>query len=244
MTYPVFIELGPLRVHPHLFFELLAYVTAAFVYATVRRRQGDDLPAGIRWSLVTALAVGAVVGSRLLFWLEDPAATLQNLNPRYLIGGQTIVGGLLGGWLAVELEKRRLGITQPTGDLFAIPIAVGAAIGRIGCLLSGLPDGTYGVATTLPWGVDFGDGIRRHPTAAYESIFFLALAVSLARAPRDLPRGDLFKRLMAAYLTFRLLVDAIKPGVPLALGLTAIQWACVAGLVYLGPKLRHRLSLS
>jgi len=233
VTFPVFIPLGPWVVHPHFLFETLAYVVGFRWYLYRRRRRGDQLDDGARWSVVTAAAVGAVLGSRLLFWVEDPAATLSHLDhPLVLVGGKSIVGALVGGWIAVEVVKRWIGVTEATGDLFAVPLAVGIGIGRIGCFLSGLPDGTYGTATSLPWGVDLGDGIARHPTAVYESIFAFVLAFVLARFERSARRGDTFKVFMAAYLTFRLVVDGIKPGVSLAFGLTAIQWVCLGGLAY------------
>jgi prolipoprotein diacylglyceryltransferase len=109
---------------------------------------------------------------------------------------------------------------------------MGIAIGRIGCFLSGLPDGTYGLATSLPWGIDLGDGVARHPTALYESLFMVLLGISLALLQRRMAPGILFKAFMATYLGFRLLVDGIKPGVAIGLGLTAIQWTCVSGLAY------------
>src|SRR5262249_31452501 len=140
--------------------------------------------------------------------------------------GKTAVGGLLGGWIAVAIEKRRLGIAERTGDLFALPLAVGFAIGRIGCFLTGLPDGTYGTATSLPWGVDLGDGLLRHPTALYESAFMIVVAIMLVRLEPVVKRGQLFQIFVFAYLAFRLAVDVIKPGTSLALHLTAIQWAC------------------
>jgi phosphatidylglycerol:prolipoprotein diacylglycerol transferase len=224
------LHLGPF--HPHFVFETLAYFVGFRLYLRSRRRTGDHIGDGPRWSVITAAAVGAVIGSRVLFWLEDPAFTLRNLDhPLVLFGGKTVVGALLGGWIAVEGTKRVLGIREATGDLFAVPLAVGMSIGRIGCFLSGLPDGTFGVATSLPWGLDLGDGIGRHPTALYESLFMIALAVALARLERRLRRGEAFKIFMAGYLAFRLAVDGLKPGVPLG-GLTAIQWACVAGLAY------------
>lgn len=219
MRFPVWISVGPTRVHPHLLFEVLAYVVGFCLYLVLRRRQGDEIDNSIRWSLVTAVFVGAVVGGRGLAWLDQP-------------GGKTLVGALLGGWIATELTKRRLGIRQPTGDVYVLPLVIGIAIGRIGCLLTGLSDGTYGVSTSLPWGVDFGDGVHRHPTALYESLFMAALVLPLRRFARGAARGDLFKAFMATYLGFRLLVDMLKPAVPLALGLTGIQWACLAGLAY------------
>ena len=232
MTFPVWIGAGGWRIHPHLLFELLAYTVSASWYWLDRNHRGDAVSTPHRWSLSAAAIAGAVIGSRVLFWLEDPQATLARLTDiQHLIGGQTIVGGLLGGWIAVEIQKRRLGVRQPTGDLLAVPIALGTAVGRIGCFLSGLEDGTYGTATSLPWGVDLGDGVLRHPTAIYETLFLIALVPLLVRVAHRGKSGDAFLTLMACYFAFRLLVEFLKPGVPLA-GLTAIQWAAAAGLLW------------
>ena len=103
------------------------------------------------------------------------------------MGGKTIVGALVFGMIAVELMKRYIGLQQSTGDLYAIPLALGIAIGRIGCFLTGLADDTYGVATSLPWGVDFGDGVHRHPTQLYEIAFLLALIPVLFRVLGSIP---------------------------------------------------------
>ena len=220
-----------MRVHPHLVFELLAYAVAAITYWRRRRALGDDISTEARWALAAAAVVGAVLGSRILFWFEDPRRTLAQLTDlQHLVGGQTIVGGLLGGWIGVEWQKRRIGIQQPTGDLLAVPIALSTAVGRIGCFLSGLPDGTYGVASSLPWAVDLGDGVPRHPTALYESAFMFALAYALSRFVPRASRGESFLALIAAYLAFRLVVDTWKPGVTIFAGLTAIQIACILGL--------------
>ncbi len=175
---------------------------------------------------MAAAVAGAAVGSKLLYWLEDPAATLAHWNdPIFLFEGKTIVGALLGGTIAVEWIKRRHGISRRTGDLFAVPLALGIAVGRIGCFLSGLGDQTYGIATALPWGVDFGDGIARHPVQLYESAFALLLAGGLVLARRrGLAEGAEFRLFLIAYLGFRLAVDFLKPGVFL-LGLTSIQWS-------------------
>lgn len=230
MTFPVLIPLGPWRLDPHVVFESLAYTVGVLVYIAVRRHRGDRISDRDRWSVLTATIVGGALGSRLLAALETvPADSFLQA-----FGGKTIVGGLIGGWIATEFEKIRRGIRESTGDLYVFPLIAGIAIGRVGCFLSGLPDRTYGVATTLPWGLDLGDGVLRHPTALYESTFVVAVGALLARLAPRLASGQLFRLFMLAYLTFRLAVDAIKPGVPVALGLTAIQWVCLAGALVIG----------
>jgi phosphatidylglycerol---prolipoprotein diacylglyceryl transferase len=161
-----------------------------------------------------------------------------------LPGGKTIVGALLGGWIAVELTKRLHGIHSRTGDLFAVPLCLGIAFGRIGCFLAGLADDTYGLPTSLPWGINFGDGIPRHPTQLYEILFLLGLAFILHRYnQRPHPEGSTFRLFLAAYLSWRLLIDFLKPQ-PLIYGLNLIQWACVAGLLTLLPDLMRLCSIN
>ena len=112
---------------------------------------------------------------------------------------------------------------------------MGIAVGRIGCFLTGLPDRTHGIETGLPWGVDFGDGIIRHPTQLYEVAFLALLFVLMLRlAGRLRVAGDQFKLFMLAYMTFRLAVEFIKPVVRIG-GVSAIQWACLATLAYYAP---------
>jgi phosphatidylglycerol:prolipoprotein diacylglycerol transferase len=224
-----------ISIPPHLVFESLAYTVGFALYARDRRQAGDALRDGDRGSIVVAAILGAAVGSKILGWFEDPAELAQHWRDwQFLMGGKTIVGGLLGGTAAVEWVKARLGITTRTGDLFAIPIAIGIAIGRIGCFLAGLGDRTYGIASSLPWAVDFGDGVRRHPVQIYEMLFLLALAALLWRV-RAAPHreGALYRYFLLAYLAFRLIIDFLKPE-PKFAGLSAIQWTCAAALCWYG----------
>lgn len=240
LSFPVFLEIGKLRIPAHFIFESLAYVIGFQLYRWNRKRAGDFLPDTGRMWIVAAAICGAAIGSKVLYWLEDPFATIRQWNdPVYLMAGKTIVGGLLGGTIAVEWTKRRLGITRRTGDLFAVPLAIGMAIGRIGCFTGGLADGTYGVATSLPWGIDFGDGIRRHPTQLYEALFLMSLAFVLRWLDRRAHReGDVFRAFLIAYLSWRLVIEFWKPGVPL-LGLTSLQWVCAAGIIAYRRDLIH-----
>lgn len=225
--------------HPHLVFELIAYFVGFRLYLRARRLHGDAVDDPRRWWIVAAAAGGAALGARLLYLLECPAETLRHWNDAsYLLAGKTIVGGIAGGWLAVEATKRMLRIESRTGDLFAVPLAVAIAIGRIGCFLTGTSDHTVGAATTLPWGVDFGDGATRHPTALYEALFLAALALLLTAWQRRGPEnGDLFRGFAAAYFAFRLTVDFLKPSPCRGLGLSAIQWVCLLALLALVPDM-------
>ncbi len=221
------------RAAAHFVFETLGYAAGFRLYLLARRKQGDFLATETRTWIVVAAILGAALGSKLLFWFEDPARTLRHAGDiAYLLSGKTIVGGLLGGTIAVEWTKALLGLRRRTGDLFTVPMAIGIAIGRIGCFFGGLADDTYGIPSNLPWAVDFGDGIPRHPTQLYESMAMLILAFWLhRRACEPQPEGALYRQFLTAYLAWRLAIDFLKPGVPLA-GLTAIQWACAAALTW------------
>src|SRR5580698_3003426 len=165
--------------HPawHPVFETLAYAAGYQVFRWMRRQSGDIVAEPQRWTVLAAAAVGALLGSRMLGLAEQWPTVQQAWRSGRMMelllspGGKTIVGGLLGGWLAVELVKKLMDIRRRTGDLFVIPLCIGIAVGRIGCLLAGLADDTYGKPTSLPWAVNFGDGVGRHPTQLYEILF-------------------------------------------------------------------------
>ena len=236
MHFPVELALGPARLPVHLLCEVLAYTLGFHLYTHLRGHHVDRISDAHRQWIFVGAAAGALLGSRLLGLLEHPELLA---NPPggwlYYFTNKTIVGGFLGGLLGVELTKKRLGVTASSGDLMVFPIVLGLSIGRLGCFFSGLEDGTYGTATTLPWGINFGDGIRRHPTNLYEILFLAALALLLWLLERRgrLADGRRFELFLSSYLLFRLLVEFIKPTAALpGLGLTAIQWACVAGLGY------------
>ncbi|MFC4779526.1 prolipoprotein diacylglyceryl transferase [Paenibacillus sp. GCM10023252] len=239
-TFPVYLHLGKLALHPHFVFESLAYMIGFRLYL-YKRMKGSMTAAQGGWVIVGAI-LGAAAGSKLLYWLEDPLLTLNSIAEAdlvYLMSGKTIVGGLLGGLIGVELAKKRVGVSRSTGDDMAIPLAIGMAIGRIGCFLTGLSDHTYGTATSSPLGVDFGDGIMRHPTQLYEIAFLAFLGLGLwrlkgagARGKLLLPDGAIFQLFMTGYLTFRFAVDFIKPTPHPYLGLNNVQLACLAGLAY------------
>lgn len=228
--------------HPawHPVFETLAYAAGYQVFRWMRRQSGDVVAEPQRWTVLAAAAVGALSGSRLLGLAEQWPMVQAAWRGGYLLtllfspGGKTVVGGLLGGWLCVEAVKRLNGIRRRTGDLFALPLCVGIAVGRIGCLLAGLADDTYGKSTSLPWAVELGDGVGRHPVQLYEILFLAALGILITR-PAQWMEGARFRIFMAGYLAWRLAIDFLKPQ-PLVHGMNLIQWCCAAGLAVLAAE--------
>jgi len=244
MSFPVYIRIGSLALHPHWVFESLAYLLAFLVFRRRRSQFGDVVNRRTRRLVILAAIAGGLLGSRVLSALEHPGELAAHWNdPSVLLAGKTIVGGLIGGTIAVEWMKRRLGVTVATGDLLVLPLVIGIAVGRVGCFLTGLADQTFGNQTMMPWGVDFGDGIARHPTQLYETVFLAGLSGTLSIVWRRLTTvGDEFKLFMVGYMSFRLAVDFLKPAARIG-GLSVIQWACLAVIAYYVPHV-SRLAMA
>ncbi len=233
MHYPFEIQFGTAHIPGHLLFEMLAYTIGYRLYVWQRTRSQDLISDEGRMWIFLGAAVGALVGSHLLGILENPAYLTQ-LNWKIWLGNKTIVGGLLGGLIGVELSKKIIGVHTSSGDLMTYPLLFGLAVGRIGCHLAGLTDGTHGNPSELPWAIDFGDGIPRHPVNLYEVIFLalLALFINIKEKKGALPNGMRFKIFMVGYLLWRFAVEFIKPVWMLPIGISVIQLAVLGGLLY------------
>lgn len=238
--------LFPLTDHPqqlHALFETAALSAGAWLYRAQQRRAGvgfAQLLDGPRFAVLLGCIFGAALGNKLVFWIEMPQLLPQYWNrPEVWLAGQSMVGGLLGGLLGVELAKKFCGVRGSTGDAFVYPVLLGIAIGRIGCFVAGLADGTFGLPTNLPWGIDFGDGIARHPTQLYEIVFALALWRALRRyeVVLSVQPGLRFRLMLCAYLGWRLFVDGLKP-LPFdyGYGLSGIQLLCALALLAYLPS--------
>ena len=245
MPFPVYLNVGSWQIHPHPVFESLGYTAA--LRLLLWQVKTDTIPFTQRSAVMVGGIVGALVGAKGLVLLQHLDLLWAHWQQwlLLLLQGKTVVGALLGGLLGVEVTKRWLGLTQSTGDVFVYPLLIGTAIGRIGCFLTGLSDRTYGTATTLSWGVDFGDGISRHPTQLYEIAFLVVLAGMIwLRSRYPYRSGDLFQLYFAAYLGFRFLIDFLKPDFHPFLGLSAVQFACLLGLLYCTRQRFQRVPLS
>lgn len=224
----------------HAIFEAAGMAVGARYYGRLRKRAGGgNLLFGSNYAVLVGCLLGAAIGNKLAFWMEMPHLWPDHGGiSAFFLGGQSMVGGLVGGLVGIEIAKRLAGVSTSTGDAFVFPILLGLAIGRIGCFLAGLNDGTFGVETVLPWGIDFGDGIRRHPTQLYEIVFVAILWTTLSNFKNSLEEtpGLLFKVMLSAYLIWRLVIDLIKPHeFVYSLGLSGIQWLCAVSLMFYLP---------
>ena len=177
----------------HSAFDIAAWICGWLIGRSTNRQFFSD--GTVRTPLLDpyyfiALALGAIAGALAFGSLNIALAGFWQI-------GHSIAGAVAGGIVGVELFKLATGLKGSTGGQFVAPLALGIAVGRLGCFFAGLPDYTYGTPTSLPWGVDFGDGIRRHPVQLYESAaMLLFLAVYLGA----MARGSAFVRRQGFYL--------------------------------------------
>jgi prolipoprotein diacylglyceryltransferase len=225
---PMQLTLGPAWTHEVFVGLGVAVAAAVFVLEARRRGQTDER--------LLYVVTGALVGGALLMRLGTWAQHLDlranaSLPEQWLYGNRSILGGLVGAWLGVHVTKRLVGYRLRTGDLFAPAVALGMAVGRIGCLLTEKP----GTPTGHGWGVRLDEadadrfglaaGVPLHPSFAYEIAFHLAAFAVLWWWLRhaDLPPGTTFVWYVAAYGIFRFLVEFVRGNEVAWAGLTRPQ---------------------
>lgn len=236
MTFPVTF----LNIHLHFIFEILSYTIGFRYYLYLRKNSVDLISESDRMTIFIGAAAGAFLGSHILGILEKPIPSeVFSDKPimrfiLFFMANKTVLGGFLGGLIGVEWTKKIIHVHTSSGDLMTFPLILGLIIGRIGCHLEGLEDGTFGNATTLPWGIDFGDQIYRHPTNLYEIIFLTTLWLSIIYIEKRYPlsNGVRFKIFLINYLLFRFFIEYLKPAYFHPIGLSSIQIAALGGLFY------------
>ncbi len=221
---------------------MLALFIGFRYYLHLKKKQGDKINASNRLWIVIGATLGAFTGSRLVGGFENPPAFIHSEHPLiYFYLNKTIVGGLVGGLAGVEIIKKIIKEKLASGDLFTYPIILALVIGRIGCFSMGIYEETYGLPTSLPWGINLGDNILRHPVCLYEIIFLVIdwMLLSLLCKMYVLQNGAQFKIFMISYLCFRFLLDFLKPHFTFSFGLSTIQLICIGGLIYYFHYLIH-----
>ncbi len=235
MTFPVEFGFGDLKISAHLVFETLAFVIGFRYFLFLRKRQKDNITDPNRVWIIIGAIFGAFLFSRLVAILENPSDFAGSEHKwLYFFTHKTIVGGLLGGLLFVEITKKIIHVKSSSGDLFTYPLILAMIIGRIGCFCNGVYEDTYGEPTQFFMGMDLGDGLQRHPVTLYEIAFLILLwtGLKMAESHVHFREGIRFQLFMIFYLLYRFLLDFIKPGTNFFWNIGAIQIFCLAGLVY------------
>ncbi|MHC9291897.1 prolipoprotein diacylglyceryl transferase [Mycobacterium sp. LTG2003] len=236
-------QVGPVTVPVHGLFVALGVLAAMLVFIAEARRRG-----AVNEQSVVAVAgalVGGAIGMRLSGWAQhlDFSAN-PSLAQAWQFGSRSILGGLLGAYVGVLVAKRLGGYRGKTGDLFAPAVALGMAVGRIGCHLTEAP----GRPTTLPWGIHAPAttpecpgclaGQAMHPSFLYEIAFQLtAFAILLWLRNRISHPGELFVIYIAGYAAFRFLVEFVRANETVWLDLTRPQWFLLPSLLIIGFRL-------
>src|SRR5215210_6801655 len=209
----------------------LAFIAAGAVVA--KRLEEWGRPPDWAYELILAGAIGGLVGARLDFIAENYDAVKDELLGNIFSGsGLVWYGGAIGGAIGVAIWARLRGIFNLSLlDLCAVPLALGYAIGRIGCQLSG--DGDYGRAWDGPWAMAYPDGTEPttqtvHPTPIYETVAMGMVAYVLWRLRDRYQAGVLFSIYLVLAGAERFLVEFIRRNDDALIGLTQAQLISVA----------------
>jgi prolipoprotein diacylglyceryl transferase len=271
-----FLHLGPLTIPTFGLMVAISMLVAAYLLqADFDRHRAQFAKSGFLkegsgashhdegFLIIGVAGLAGLIGARLYHVLESPHEFFADPGPQLLSRyGFAWFGGVLGGFVALVILAKRFRIPVLAFlDLCSPAAAVGYAIGRIGCLLSG--DGDYGIPTTLPWGMSFPNGVvpttaRVHPTPIYEFFVWLAIAAFLwhmgtkaLRGPKA--AGEIFCNYLILTGAARFLVEFIRINPRSFFGMSNAQAASLASILagavllwrlksqFRGRKKEHRI---
>ena len=231
--HPVLFTIGGLEVPSHQVFVALGLITGllVFLYEARKRDAWDER----LFPVLAGIVIGGAIGARTSSLLDQVNEHgLSALGTVWLYGGRTILGGLSGAYIGGVIGKKVGGYPFRTGDLFAPAVALGLAVGRIGCFLSEAP----GRPTSLPWGIRVDpittanipdcpgcvQGLPMHPSMLYEIAFLLIAFVLIKKyGSRITAPGEGFVLVLTCYAVFRFLVEFTRANPTNAIGLTGSQ---------------------
>lgn len=221
MTYAAFVLLG---------------IGLAFAAMRLQPRSNTLAPHernAVRLGAVAGAVIGAFglqLPADLLGWSAPPPAAAGDALP---LGGRTVLGGLLGGWLGVEAIKKLAGVRAPTGGDFALPLALALCCGRLGCWSAGCCAGA--VCAPAWYATTDAAGIARWPVQLIEAGFHgLAVPVLAVAAWRCWWPTQRLAAYLAAYALLRFGLEFLRQHPPLALGLSWHQYLAGALLALAG----------
>ncbi len=202
----------------------LGYGTGLAAFYWMARRRGIAT-SGVM-ALMGAGLIGGLVGANLAQWGFGHEQ------------GKSVLGGVVGGYLSVALYKRHLGIVRPTGDLFAVALCAGEAVGRWGCFFGGCCYGIPVSRAAVPWAV-WQHGAWRHPTQLYDGLACLLILGALVAYERRGPvENAIFYFQGLLYCAARFGIEFLRwHDAPPTDGLSVAQWACAAGFIFFTAQL-------
>lgn len=229
---PILFHLGDVPVFSFWIAATVAFLAALLVVRAEILRRGYG--AGLAYDLVLLAYIGGWSGARISMlpiawesWVASPRHFLLSANGWSWYGG--VIGGSTAAWLLARARRIPFLVLA---DVAAPGLAMGLAIGRIGCHLAG--DGDYGVPTGLPWGMSYPFGAvptndRVHPAPLYEMLSCLAIFAYLWKERHhDMPPGQLFGRYLVLSGAARFAVEFVRRNPPWLIGLTTPQWMSLA----------------
>jgi phosphatidylglycerol:prolipoprotein diacylglycerol transferase len=225
------IHLGPLTLQTFGIAFAFAFLASGSLFA----RRLHELAKPIDWAYeaIFAALIGGLVGSRLDYIIQNWDQVSGDVLGNVFSGsGLVFFGGLIGGAIGVLLWARWRGFLGWTLlDASAAPIAIGYAVGRVGCQVSG--DGDYGQPSDLPWAMAYPDGTvpttqEVHPTPIYETLTMGLVTLLLWQLRDRLAPGMVFGLYLFLGGLERFLVEFIRRNDEVVIGLTIPQLFSVA----------------
>jgi phosphatidylglycerol---prolipoprotein diacylglyceryl transferase len=228
------LEIGPLTLQTFGIMFALGFIAAGAL--VVRRLRELGKPVDWAYEMIFAALIGGIVGARVDWVIQNYDAASDDLLGNLFSGaGLVWFGGAVGGAIGVVLWARwRRMLDLSLLDICAPGLAIGYAVGRIGCQLSG--DGDYGIPWDGPWAMAYPDGteptdVPVHPTPIYETLAMGLVTYLLWRLRFSFRPGLLFALYLVLAGAERLLVEFIRRNDEVALGLTQPQLISIAMIV-------------
>lgn len=233
--HKILFRLGNFEIYSFSLFVAMGVMLA--LWAAIKAGEKQNISSKILLDLTIYLIISGSLGARLLYviikWKDYASTPLEILNFR--AGGLSLHGAFLGGLLALYWFSKQNKLSPVLLlDLLSPSVALGIAIGRIGCFFNGC---CLGVPTNMPWGVIFHDTIypeHRHPTQIYEMFLDLILFLILLRLQnkqqskqiiKDKPKSGLLVLLLfGGYSVIRFLIEFLREDPIIFAWLSLAQW--------------------
>ena len=216
--WPILLKIGPFTLQTVALLHTLGIMTA--IWWAWRKAPSAGIEQESIINLSWILVIWAIIGSRIFSILFDGSLSWYLSHPVQMLmlwnGGFTFYGGFVFATVAGiwYVNKHNMNGWK-VADLLAPAMALGIAVGRLGCLASG---DSYGKPTNMPWAITFTNphamaptGIPLHPTQLYSvSVLLLVFGLLWYWQRRQKFDGELFLVFMMAYAVVRSFVEIFR----------------------------------